>query len=84
MTADIPRQPTVEQLAVVRALVSQGVVGPWHRRWTEMQNAASALGITPENAVYRVHDGCWANPTAAQNDDEDLTPADAIREAATR
>lgn len=80
MTADIPRQPAAEQLAVVRALVSQGVVGPWHRRWTEMQDAASALGTTPENAVYRAHDGCWSN-TKSNNTP---TPADAIREAATR
>lgn len=94
MTAEVPRQPTVEDfdIATVRALVRAGVISPTHRRWREMCRAADALHIRPQDAVYRAHDGAWkdrndldnlvrhAQHTVAQND----PAADFSREANTR
>lgn len=79
MTADVPRQPSTRDIniATVRALVRAGVLGPSHRRWHEMDNVARALGIRPEDAVYRAHDGAWKNRT-------DLDHLADTREAATR
>lgn len=94
MTSDVPRQPTVRDIniATVRALVRAGVCGPCHRRWHEMRRVAADLGIRPEDAVYRAHDGDWKHRTdldvvrhaqdvVALNDEP---AADFIREAATR
>jgi hypothetical protein len=84
VTADIPRHPTAHdrQIDKVRALVRQGVLGPCHRRWPEMKNAARRLGCRPEDAIWRVRHGSWST------DDNQLhiqtTLADVIREAATR
>jgi hypothetical protein len=97
MTADVPRQPATRDIdiATVRALVRAGVLGPTHHRWREMCRVAADLDIRPQDAVYRVHDGIWADHTGfdylvhhAQqtvgHNDDPITPADAIREAATR
>lgn len=75
----IPDQPTTEDIdiAAVRALVCQGVVGPHHRRWNDLRNVAYALGIRPEDAVYRVRDGIWSDRST-----DPLTLADHIRAAA--
>lgn len=81
MTADVPRQPATEDIdiATIRALVRAGVVASSHRRWNEMRQAAFALGIRPEDAVYRVHDGIWSD-----HHHDPLSVADFIREEATR
>lgn len=81
MTADVPRQPSTQDknIDTIRALVRAGVLGPCHRRWNELRQAAFALGIRPEDAVYRVHDGCWSDhPNYA------TAAADFIREANSR
>ena len=54
----------------------------WHYRWPELQATAARLGITPENAVYRAHDGHW--PATENRLHIQTTLADVIREAATR
>ena len=82
MTADGPRPATREDIEHILDLVRAGVVGSWHYRWREMQATAARIGITPENAVYRAHDGYWsANENRLHHQ---TTLADAIREAATR
>lgn len=81
MTADVPRQRADEDIERIRALVHAGVVGSCHRRWSEMDQAARALGIRPEDAVYRVHDGIWSDH---HHHNEIQTVADAIREATAR
>lgn len=79
MTADIPRQPVAEDIDHLRDLVRAGVVGPWHYRWTELTTVTDRLGIRPDDAIYRAHDGNWsANRTPA------TTAADFIREANVR
>lgn len=79
MTAVVPRQATTDDIDHIRELVRAGVVGPWHYRWTELIVTAARLGISPENAVYRAHDGHWsATPQPA------ATAADHIREANAR
>lgn len=84
MTTDIPLQRTTrdKDIAAVHALTSQGVLGPLNSRWPEMQQIAFALGIRPEDAVYRVRDGIWSDQHDNRVDTQTL--ADVIREAATR
>lgn len=80
MTAVVPRPATRDDIDHIRDLVRAGVVGPWHYRWPEMQATATRLGITPENAVYRTHDGRWSQ----YHNHHPATAADEIRKAATR
>lgn len=83
MTADgIPLQRTESDIDAVRTLTGQGVLGPTHRRWAEMEQVARELGLRPADAIYRVRDGIWSH----QHDDHaDIhTLADVIREAAAR
>jgi hypothetical protein len=83
MTADdVPRQRSRRDrhIATVRDLVNEGVLGPTHRRWPAMCRAARALHCRPEDAIYRIRDGIWSR----KNHPDTQTPADAIREAATR
>lgn len=79
MTAVVPRQQTAEDIDHIRELVRAGVVGSWHYRWTELTVTAARLGLRPDDAIWRAHDGHWsANPQPA------ATAADHIREANTR
>ncbi len=81
MTADVPRQRTAQDkdIDTVRTLVRAGVLGPTHRRWLEMCRAARRLDCRPQDAIWRVREGCWAT-----EHDPIHTLADAIREAAVR
>ena len=79
MTAVVPAQPDAEDREHLRDLVRAGAVGPWHYRWPELTVVAKRLGLSPQNAVYRAHDGNWSpNRTPA------TTAADFIREATSR
>ena len=84
MTAVVPRPSATrdDDIDHIRDLVRVGVVGAWHYRWPELQATAARLGITPENAVYRAHDGHW--PATENRLHIQTTLADVIREAATR
>lgn len=79
MTAVVPRQATDEDIDQIRDLVRAGAVGPWHYRWPALKAVAARLGISPENAVYRTHDGRWS-----EYHTQPTTIADAIREATAR
>lgn len=81
MTADVgPTRPaTRDDIDHIRDLVRAGVAGSWHYRWPEMQATAARLGITPQDAVYRAHDGNWS-----PNRKPAATAADFIREANAR
>jgi hypothetical protein len=81
VTADVPRQRTAQDkdIDTVRNLVRAGVLGPCHRRWLELCRVAHRLGCRPQDAIWRVREGCWSD-----HDDPIHTLADAIREAAAR
>lgn len=79
MTAVVLRQATTDDIEHVCDLVRAGVAGAWHYRWPELEAVAARLGLKPQDAVWRAHDGHWsATPQPA------ATAADHIREATTR
>jgi hypothetical protein len=81
VTATVPAQPASEDIDRdrLRDLVRAGVVGSWHYRWPELTAVAARLGLRPDDAVYRAHDGGWS-----PNRKPAATAADHIREANTR
>lgn len=79
MTATVPRQPSADDIEYVCDLVRAGVAGSWHYRWPELEAVAARLGLKPEDAVWRAHDGNWS-----PNRKPATTAADFIREATTR
>jgi hypothetical protein len=81
VTADVPTQPSRQDkdIETVRTLIRAGVLGPCHHRWPEMKKTARRLGCRPEDAIWRVRHGRWSGNTTTPH-----TPADLIREAATR
>jgi hypothetical protein len=79
VTAVVPRPATREDIDHIRDLVRAGAVGPWHYRWPELEAVAHRIGLRPDDAVWRAHDGTWSpNPQPTP------TVADFIREANAR